>query len=478
MEVVRNPLRVQNHVTRMVGALVPGVIATTTQACYYGLHPLVASVAQERGLDLEEVWTLIRRVEVALAWVSMHHDQHLVDIPEAHGESEIRSHVAGGSLNLEVASRQGNYAVAKAGFAGGAYFNSEFELGLLERTWTAGPRFDPRGLRVTKARLGPLFELANHDVVAAADVEELAQEICVCTARSGDEGEWLRDLIWGRLGGERWSKPDASRRGSATLLVKAIGAADEPVQSAIDAMRFAVTFDGPLESSIVAHELIDQAGAWRGVFLRHYLVTAWRELWADIVDLCNGLSTGEVREAIASQVDSVNVADFAASFHTIDGDRLLPAEADAWNAFPGVQGNIAVLAIAAQRARELQGSAADVYLGYDESEWGPGWLYRQFESGSDYDLQAWTGNLAQKMLARAQSISLDKFRINEDGRAVVPAQVRERDGSWHRTATAGRGSLSLRLLPLAQVLAGAGILDHADGTWSVSDVGQSLLEQV
>ena len=212
MEVVRNPLRVQNHVTRMVGALVPGVIATTTQACYYGLHPLVASVAHERGLDLDEVWTLIRRVEVALAWVSMHHDQHLVDIPEAHGESEIRSHVTEGTLNLEVASRPGNYAVAKAGFAGGAYFNSEFELGLLERTWTPGPRFDPHALRVTRGRLAPLFELASHDLVAAADAEELAGDICVCTARNGEEGQWLRDLIWGRLGGERWSKPDASRR--------------------------------------------------------------------------------------------------------------------------------------------------------------------------------------------------------------------------------------------------------------------------
>ncbi len=279
MEVVRNPLRVQNHVTRMVGALVPGVIATTTQACYYGLHPLVASVAHERGLDLEAVWTLIRRVEVALAWVSMHHQPHLVDIPEAHGEIEIRSHVKHGSLNLEVASRPGNYTVARAGFAGGAYFNSEFELGLLERTWTPGPRFDQRALRVTKERLAPLFDLANEDLVSAADAQALAHRMCVCTARSGDEGEWLRDLIWGRLGGERWSNPDASRRGSATLLVKAIGAAREPVQNAIDSMRSALVFSGPLESSAVAHGLVGQAGAWRGVFLRHYLVTAWRELW-------------------------------------------------------------------------------------------------------------------------------------------------------------------------------------------------------
>ena len=107
---------------------------------------------------------------------------------------------------------------------------------------------------------------------------------------------------------------------------------------------------------------------------------------------------------------------------------------------------------------------------------GPAGCLVKFEAGSEYDLQAWTGNLAEKMLARAQSISLDKFRINEDGRAVVPAQVRERDGSWHRTATAGRGSLSLRLLPLADVLAGAGILDHTDSIWSVSDIGQSIVE--
>ena len=35
LEVVRNPLRIQNHVSNMVAALLPGVIVTTTLARYY-----------------------------------------------------------------------------------------------------------------------------------------------------------------------------------------------------------------------------------------------------------------------------------------------------------------------------------------------------------------------------------------------------------------------------------------------------------
>jgi hypothetical protein len=48
---VLNPLRVQSHVRRTVGAYVPGVTAVTAHARYYGLHPWLAAVANEQGLD-------------------------------------------------------------------------------------------------------------------------------------------------------------------------------------------------------------------------------------------------------------------------------------------------------------------------------------------------------------------------------------------------------------------------------------------
>lgn len=473
---VRNPLRVENHVGRMAAALVPGVIATTTQARYYGLHPLVATVAQEEGLELDALWERIRRTEVALGWISMHHEPHRTELPEAHGQTEIRNYVSGDSLDLARASMPGNYVATQSGFAGGAYFGSELELGLLERSWTPGPRFDHRALTSIRERLSPLLELAHNDVLDTSSVVGVAEGLCVCAARQGNEGEWLRDLIWGRLGGTRWAGPDASRRGTALLLARSIEASEAPVSDPIAAMRDALCFGGPLEASPVAQFDVAQAGAWRGLFLRHYLVTAWRELWAEVVELCNGATTDEIREAIASQVQAVKVSDFVASMRTVDGEHLVPAERQAWGAEPGLQGHVAVLAIAARRAREIDGTAAQVYLGYDNAEWGPGWLSNQFAAGGSYTLRAWLGNLVEMMLARSQAVSLDKFRLTDDGRAVVPAQVRERDGSWRKASEAGRVPLSLRLLPLADILAGAGILDRHDKTWSVNEIGKALVE--
>jgi hypothetical protein len=476
LEVVRNPLRIQNHVTSMVAALVPGVIATTTQARYYGLHPWLVAVASERELDVQGLWRLIRRVEVALAWVSSHHDDHLVELPTAHGEFEIRPHVHDGILNLASASEPGQYVAAEAGFAGSTYFGSEVELGLMERGWQRGPRYGDHTLQTIASRLAPLLELAENDELDG-DMAKAAADagLCVCGARAGNEGDWLRRLICGELGGPKWMKPDMSRRGTATLLARSIKHAEGDIADPIDAMRQALCFDGSLDGSPVAFGLVDQAEAWRGLLLRHYLVTAWRDLWADVVEECIGTATSVVQNAIASRFGNTTVKAFVDQFETSTAEgRLLPAEEAAWAELPSPVSHVAVMAIATRRLSELGDRAKQIFTGADEAEWGPGWLQAEFSAGSSYQLSAWVSNLVERMLNRSVGIALDKFRLVE-GRGVVPAQVRERDGTWHQVTATGRGALNLRLQPLAYVMAGAGLLDQAQGSWTVTTFGRDHL---
>jgi hypothetical protein len=475
LEVVRNPLRIQNHVTSMVAALVPGVIATTTQARYYGLHPWLAEVAADRDLDVKGLWRLIRRVEVALAWVSSHHEAHLVELPTAHGEYEIRPHVHDGILDVVTASEPGQYVGAESGFAGSTYFGSEVELGLMGRDWRRGPRYDELALRSIGPRLQLLLSLADQDHLNAETAKAAADDgLCVCHAREGAEGEWLRTMICGDLGGSKWTKPDASRRGTASLLARSIEQQADEVFDPVDAMRRAICFEGDLEDSFVAAGLLDQAEAWRGLLLRHYLVTAWRDLWADVVEQCGGTATSVIQAAVASHFGQIEVGAFVESFETSRDGKLLPAEEQAWNDLPSPVSHVAVMAIAARRLTELGDRATQIFTGADEAEWGPHWLHRQFTEGATYQLSAWVSNLVERMLHRSVGIALDKFRL-VDGKGVVPAQVRERDGTWHQVTATGRGALSLRLQPLADVLAGAGLLDHTEGKWSLTTAGYESL---
>jgi hypothetical protein len=451
------------------------VIATTTHAMYYALHPWLANVAERRGLSRDELYRLVRRVEVALAWSSMHHEVHVTQLPEAHGEYEIGKHVHDGVLDLARASEVGNYTRSLSGFAGSAYFGSEVELGLMDHSWRSGSRFTPEALDAAEMQFSHLLALADRDRLEKGDGDTAAgQGLCVCSARSGPLGPWLRELFAGEAGGSRWTKPDADRRGTASLIARSIdqGFGTDPIQ----AMRRALCFSGSNEDLDVARGLVDQAEGWRGLFLRHYLVSAWRDLWADVVEQCQGMTTGEVQESIASQFDLGTVSDFVASFVTSDGNGLVPAEDAARQELSGSVASVAVMAIAARRLNELGPRAREIFDGFAESEWGPSWLAAEFREGSHYELSSWVRNLVERMLQRSMGIALDKFRL-VDGKGVVPAQVRERDGTWQAWTQAGRGPLNLRIEQLSSVCAGAGLFDRAGDEWSITEVGRELLCQ-
>lgn len=476
-QTVLNPLRVQNHVTRMAAAFVPGVIATTTLARYYGLHPWLASVAEQEGLGRDAFIELVRRAEVAVAWAGGHHAEHLSELPIAHGWDELQRFTADGVLDVDAASRPGAYMQNERGFFGSTYGNSEIELGLLTADWKPGPRFDAHAAAAMSGALAGLLDLARRPTLTADDGRDAAAGgLCVCTARSGAEGGWLRDLVWGRLGGDRWAPLDDARRETATVLAHVFADATDPVTEPVDAMRAVLVYSGPLEG-IPAAAGHDVAAAWRGLFLRHLAVTAWRQLWTSVVNECAGTTAAEVGAAVAGHFEDVTVGEFCAELTTIDGDRLLPAELDAWQRLPRPVSSVAVLASVAQRVDQLDGVALDVLSGRDDDELGPRWVRAQLDAGADYWLRAWVSQLVVRLLERSQRVALEKFRLDDQGRGVVPAQVRERDGRWHQVMGTGDTPLNLRLVPLANVLASCGIFDHADGVWTLSDTGQALLDQ-
>jgi hypothetical protein len=474
-QTVLNPLRVQNHVTRMAGTFVPGVIATTTLARYYGMHPWLATIAAEQNLNRDNFVALVRRAEVALAWASGHHREHLSELPVAHGYDELHRFTSAGILDVEAASQPRGYMQNERGFFGSTYGNSEIELGLLTADWKPGPRFDARAHAAMTEALAPLIEIAGQDSLTIGDAEAAADGgLCVCAARIGAEGEWLRDLVWGRLGGDRWAPLDEARRETATVLANVIVDATEPVKDPVGAMRTALVYSGPLAAipAAIGHDI---AAAWQGLFLRHLAVTAWRELWTSVVNECAGTTAAEIGAIVASNFDDVTVGDFCSALITAEGDRLLPAEADAWERYRRPVSSVAVLAVVSQRVTQLDGVALDVLCGDDDGELGPRWVAAQLEAGADYRLRTWVAQVVVRLLERSQRVALEKFRLDDQGRGVVPAQVRERDGRWHQVARTGDSPLNLRLVTLADVLAGCGLFDHTNGIWTVSETGREFL---
>ena len=491
-EVVRNPLRVQDHVVRKVGDYVPGLTAVTPHARYYSLHPWVIAHAVDAGLDDTATADLLRRAEVAVAWASSHHQSHLADLPVAHGRDALARHISGGTLNLRVASRQGQYSPRRLGFLESAYSNPENIIGVMAAGPRPGLRFDAKAQAAAGGNLGWLLETARADELTEADGRDgAAAGWCVCSARLGDEGVWLRELFTANLPGPTAMRAeDKTRRHTLELLARSIAhqpaasapapgvpesAADDFGADPEDLLRQSLLFSGPLEESPAAEGLVEFAEHWRGLLLRHYTVTAWRRLWAAIVNTVEG---GEGRRGveigalIAAGCPDTSVGAFAARFETQQDGRLLPAEEQAWADDAGPAGDIGVLVISARRTGEVGPTARAVLTGNDRNELGPGWLANQVANESGRPLREWVAAVCELLLVRAQRIGLSKFRVSPvDGRAIVPAQVSERDGIWRKVYEVGTTPLGLRIASLATIAAGAGLLDHHDGAWSVTAEG-------
>jgi hypothetical protein len=474
----RYPLRVERHVSRLVDGLLPGVITTTPHARSYALHTLVWAEAAERGLDQADAVDLMRRCEVVLAGVTLHHDPHLTWIPEPHGGSVIENAI-GQTGRLEVAALAApkNYSQNAWGFAG-VYFGSELRLGLAEngRPPAPGPR---AALSVLREALGEILELAAEDVV---DLTTLASvpHLCACAAPACPDGPWLRSVFVRPAAQDGLEEVDRARRETAQLLGRVL--ADGSAAAPQEAFQYLLAF-GDLVLSDPIVKALPIAQAWRGAILRNYSVGAWRRIWSWLVEqLGEPSSVTELAEQLAASIPDVVVADMIDGLPArIAGGVLRSVEADLRAAHPAPDPltEIQLLSLGALRLDDLDGRALSAFAGRDdEDDLGPRWFRGQLDARRNERLQDFARWLAEMMVMRAQRVALMKMDFNRStGRFWIPSRIRERAGLISRLSREGWFDVGLRVDTFSSVLAGCGVLERTgEGLWRVTEEGKAELE--
>lgn len=472
----RYPLRVEAHVGRLVGALLPGVITTTFQARQYSVHALGWAEAERRGLDLDDARKLVRRLEVAIAGVWAEHDCPIL-LPGAHGGDVIGDALAhDGVLQVARLQEPGQYAEPKAGFAS-TYYGSEVVLGALRAGAPPKPgeRYDDTAVR---AALGGLLDLADQDVIDRATLAG-AGGLCVCGAAGGaPDRAWLRRLLLEADYRGPHEKRHAARRATTRLLLGAIRR--RPDRRPLEAFRDEVCFGDFLQRDPLAVD-VAEGPAWQGIILRNYSVGAWRRLWAWMV---NGLdvpaTAGEIADRVAGVLPTTSMRDFVDALPARkDSSGLISAEGQvrADSSKPDPATELRVLCLGAGRLDDLDGAARTAFVGQPtEDDLGPIWFARHLDASLWMSACDFGRDLARRLVARSRRVALSKTRLRPDGTLWMPTRLREHAGLYARRDTEGWNDVALRIDTYAQVLAGAGVLRRdKDGTWEIDDEGLRLV---
>lgn len=482
----RYPLRVERHLARLVGGLLPGVITTTSQARTYALHALVWAEAAEQGLDNTRACELLRRCEVVLGGITVQHeDAHVAWIPQPHGIDKLLSafHETGGPLDVAKLAnseqRKDRYSPNTMGF-GGAYLGSEQRVGL------AGSGSPPKpgartDLPLLREALGGILELAAHDMLEVAALQA-APELCACAAPISSDGPWLQRLFVHPEPLEGFEQADRARRQTAQLLGRALMLPDRAAAAAQDRFRQALGFGDFIAADQVAAQL-PIAEAWRGAILRNYSVGAWRRIWSWLVDLLGEPAPlHELADQLADSLEDITVRQLIDSLPSRlgAGGILLPAEeelrSNQWEPHPTTE--IRLLVLGALRLEDLQGRTRAAFAGReDEDDLGPHWFRAQLDARCDHHLRDFGRWLAEMMVGRAQRVALSKMEYNRStGRFWIPSRIRERAGLISRLSREGWGEVGLRVDTFSSVLSGCGVIARDEsGGWHVTDEGATLL---
>ncbi len=473
--VVRNPLQVENVIFSVVDRLLPGVISTTPHARYLGLHALVRKESVDRGLSAVEANDLMRRCEAITAAVAVHHEPHLVVLPDAHGESRVKALLQeDGGLDVARVSAPGQYSESMTGFYG-TYRGPEVDLGVVApgATQEAGDRYADG---VVRPALGQVLELATLEHIDA-DQLRAAAHLCPCAA-NGNEAEWLRTIVGGLVGGDAYAVADEARRDTVRIIARTLGVSGAPVEQLWGEIRRAVSFGAPLD--IGPYAGIELAEAWRGLMLRNYSVWAWRHLWAWVVrELTERHSTAAIADALAAELPADwTVADVTATLPAgSDGPTLLPVEPELRVAQPGLHPltEFQLLAVGVRRLDELTGWSHRVFAGDNLDDLGPVWLQGELEANANRPLREWAAELVEKLLWRSQRIAMLKMDLLDPAAPRLPAQVIERDGIWEKQMNAGDVEPGMRIPSLITMLAGAGVLGADSRGYWLTDEGAQFL---
>lgn len=465
---------------RMVALLVPGATTVTPHGRYYALHALAAVEAGAADLAPPDAMELLRRMEVVMGAASVLHEKHPDEHahwPRPHGADVIAPRMAAtGTVDVAEWSKPGaGYVKAQTGYWG-PYVGSEYLLGIVGPggILRPGERCEAGAVR---DGLGEVVDLARRDQL---DIGELAARphLCLCAARGASDGEWLRRLLCQPPGEGAEGKADRTRQATCRLLAQAVvGGATDFAWAFSQALAF-----GPFIRANPVAAALDEAQAWRGVILRNYSVGAWRRLWAWLVDQVDEfVPAAQVADALADQLPDVTVAQFLGGLPaTTDGFGDPVAAEEQLRALGRSlpETELAVLAVGASRARQLDGPAGEAFRGRPV-ELAPEWVDRRLQAHEAVRLRDFGRDLVEDLLVRARRIAMFKMRRRSDGSIWLPTRLHEKGDMLWRTSREGSGDVGLRIAQLGTVLAGAGIFawnDQADRPgWKLTDEGAAVL---
>lgn len=462
----RYPLRVETAVSNVVGRLLPGVITTTRHARMYAIHCLGWAAAGERELDRPGGEALIRRMEVVATAIHHLHDHHRIELSSAHGEGEVSHFLSDGRLDLAAAAQSGG--MSRNGFAG-VYHGPCVAIGGLtdEAIPRPGERSDVAQLREA---LSELLTFADQDHIPEAELRS-AGHLCLCEAAAAPDGRWLRRV----LAGEPSNAQDRNRQLTCGLLLDTLHG--QPSQYPEAAFRDRWAF-GPPEGSPEHSERAMVAALWRAAGLRNFSVAAWRALWRWLTDQLNAdpMTAQHLGDRLADALDDLSVdALFDELPDRMDGDNVLRAELELsaldWTPTRAVR----ELALGARRLDDLGGPTLKAFVGTDSNDLGPRWVQGLLGEAAGRHVRDVGRELAVILVRRAQRVALSKMYLTRDGHPFVPTRLRDRDGVLSVYGQEGAGDVALRIGSLADVLAGAGLIDLGDHqTYAPSERGEAL----
>lgn len=476
----RYPLAVENHVMNQVDELLPGVTAVTRHARYYTLHAVIADEAQRRGLDEKATQDLVRRCEVVIAGIALVHTCPF-DLGRPHGGDLIHAEIQGTELDVDDLSRPGRYAKGPWGFRN-TYGAPEQLLGLVVRhgdSLAPGPtaQADLPGLR---AALGRVVELAHKDSIDPATLAA-AGDCCLCRGSQAADGHLLRRLLVPT--GTATSSKGGHRRDTIRLLLR--GFQTQQVSRITDDLGAWIAYDETLRDDPVAGRL-DIADAWAGVVLRNWSVSAWRDLWAGLVNDIDGFSTVDgLADVLCDGLPAVTVAQYVAGLPDVgDERRTLAAEVDeSVRNRDGFDRDLARIAIGSQRLCQLP--PRQLHYFEDQSrearaQLTPSWVAHSLEDWQGRPLHDYARWLTGILVARSQRVALKKAAFHQtSGTYQVPTRVVVRDGLIFRANHETNSPIGYRWESLASIMAGVGLCHPVDKdggrVWRPTELGEEVI---
>ncbi|MEU4954371.1 hypothetical protein [Streptomyces lavendulae] len=484
---------------RLVDRLVPGVSSVTKYARYYGLYAAAAAEAERRDLDAQDCRELLRRAEVLL--VAGQVARSPGGIPDGlfpHGHDGVYPALsAGGGLDLERTARV--YSPRSWGFWS-QYGAPAQVLGIVD--YHRGGIRPGRHSCPAEVRdlFAPLLALASSQrtEVQSTDLQEAGAAALgePCTA----EREWLASLLTATRDGihrpEEWHATDRTRR--ATLRVLARAVALHGGDSYTRALRGTVAF-GPLVSDDPVLSGIPEAARWRGLLLRHYSVSAWRRLWADLVTEVGGQDGGQDRSAaelrvwLRDQVPDGTVDEALAGLGPVHdpAGHSLPVEPGLLHEDPAPWRDIRVLLAGGLRARgaaagtrpspdPLSAGVQRAFLGERREFLDPTWMEALMRDYGNRPVRDLASRLVDDMLAQSRRVALRKLRYDpQTGGYKIFTRLHMRNDRYFRIGEESRAEVGIRIPQLGSIGSQLGLFtadEAAGGALTVTDTARATLD--